>query len=493
MKHLLWFLALATVLIFDGCGTTIKMTEKSALNPLSFGLNLAKTGMERYKVLFETHQEAIRRGVGVSYAGIDSIEIELPSESTSIPLPNYTNFAGTTITVINNYKPTFLFSLTAKGNAVNITGKDIDAAIFTDVPELKRGSFLLSVKDKKPWVDNRIGYNYSHHRRDVFVVSNGAGSGYPIMPYGNANSSPECFYVPLSGQQIVIKGLRIIRSDKSTQITKVFKISMQSDVLISDIRIETNNPLGLYPDGAITITDSANITLNNIYARESYSRKDKYGYIFEFNNVSDVAVRNVDAVADWGVFGNNNVRNVHLENSHLNRFDIHCYGRNVSCKNCQFEGLYNQFSSTYGTVLFEGCTFSDFIPYLNAGSYNAFVPVDIEFKDCTFYLDKKHTSIVVLSGLSADLNSRPELKEKCLPNITMTDCIVNLEKGMSDWYIIHPGTVSYEKPFGHISKVMIKRITSNAPEKAMSIFKEKVKTSHPIRVTAGNIKYVGNE
>lgn len=486
-------LFIATILLIGGCVSTNRVVENGPLNPLSFGLTQARTGKDRYKVLLATHQEAIRRGVGVSYKGIESIDLEIPQDIKSIPLPDYTDFAGVTINVVNNYKSMVLFTLSATGRPIAISASDIDNGFFTNVPELSKGCYLLSVNDKKPWVDKRIGYDYSHIRRDVFFIKDGKSDGPPIMPYNNVNSSPECSFVPVSGRQKVIKNLHIIRSNKSTQITKVFKISFQDKVLISDLVIETDNPRELFADGAISISNCTDITLENIYARGSYSRKNKYGYVFELNNLANLCVRNVDAFANWGVFGNNNLRQVSLEGCKLNRFDIHCYGRDVTCKNCVFSNLYNQFSSTYGHIIFDHCRFTSFTPYLNAGSYNAFVPVDIEFKECEFNLDSKHNSIVGLTGISDEENSRPELAEKCLPNVSIIGCTVNIEDGMKNWYIINPGTVGYKKSMGHISEIKIERTVSNAPEKAMKVFSREVKTRNAIKVKTRNMRFVGNE
>ena len=59
---------------------------KGTVNPLQFGLNEARTGAERYYVLQKTHNEAVRLGAGVSYAGIKDIELDIPSNAKSLPL-----------------------------------------------------------------------------------------------------------------------------------------------------------------------------------------------------------------------------------------------------------------------------------------------------------------------------------------------------------------------------------------------------------------------
>jgi hypothetical protein len=38
----------------------------------------------------------------------------------------------------------------------------------------------------------------------------------------------------------------------------------------------------------------------------------------------------------------------------------------------------------FGTVLFDGCRFTDFVPVLLEPTYNAYTPFTLVFKDCTF-------------------------------------------------------------------------------------------------------------
>ena len=77
------------------------------------------------------------------------------------------------------------------------------------------------------------------------------------------------------------------------------------------------------------------------------------------------------------MFGNNNINTALIENSEINRFDIHCYGRDISFKDVVFVNLYNQFSSTFGTIRFDRCTFRHFTPVLYEASYNSYTVIKL--------------------------------------------------------------------------------------------------------------------
>ena len=130
-----------------------------------------------------------------------------------------------------------------------------------------------------------------------------------------------------------------------------------------------------------------------------------------------------------------NINTATIEDSQLNRFDIHCYGKNVTFKNDTFFDLYNQYSSVFGKITYESCTFTNFVPVLNGGSYNAFVAHETVFKDCVFNATPDKYFLFKLSHLNEPVNARHELAEKCLPNMTIKNMTVNMTEGAKDLLI----------------------------------------------------------
>lgn len=453
------------------------------ISPLQFGLNEAKTGADRYYVLQRAHNEAYRLGVGVSYSGIKELFLEIPKDAQSLPLTDYTDFAGVSLKVENTQKDFFLFSMSKKLTSVNVNGEEIDSRDFTMNPVMKSGKKLLIIKDKTLWVENRIGYNYGATRKDIMLVENGLGGNASVQGYSTPASCPECYYCEVDPSPKIVKNIDFQRTSNSTKKTYLIKVENQYNVKLSNVNVTTPDGSGLYGDKAIYMLNCVDVTLDDITINGTYSLPKKFGYGVSVDNIYDFHVGSMFARAHWGVFGNNNVQKALLKDCDINRFDIHCYGKDVRFENCSFVDIYNQFSSVYGELYFRNCTFTSFFPILMEYSYNAYTGFDLVFENCTFNLDKNHNCIVYLPSFTKMENSRQELGKKCLPNVTMQDCRVNATDGLKKWYIYNiKNADGYEGSFHHISKVTLKRLSSNVESTEMAVFNKNVNTINEVRV-----------
>ena len=478
-------LLVACFTFFSTTCNTIRVCYKltDTISPLDYGLKEAKTGEERYMVLRRTHEEAQRLGVGVSYAGIKEIQLKIPAGAKPLPLTNYTDFAGVTIKVENIEKGFFLFSVLSSVTQLEVKGMEIDSRDYSNNRDLRKGNKLLVVTDNTPWVENRKGYDYGAIRKDIVMVANGKGSNGPVQSYCSIESNPECYYCEVNpSEKKIIKNITFERLATSTEKTYLVKIENQNNVELSNITIKTPQGSGLYGDRAIFVANCMNVTLSDITINDTYSLPNKYGYGVSLNNIYNLHVDNMYARADWGVFGNNNVHKATLKKCDINRFDIHCYGKDIIFEDCNFVNLYNQFSSVYGLISFKNCVFTGFTPVLIGHSYNAYTAYDLYFESCTFNLDKLHNRIVDFSGFAKEENSRHELKEKCLPNVTMVDCQVNAEGGLKKWYIYNTKAIKgYKGEMSHLSKVIIEGLSVNNQTIKMEVFSDDVKTVNIIQ------------
>ena len=470
-----------TVFIVWGCAVSQYTSAPKVVNPLDYGLNEAKTGEERYHILLRAHQEAQKRGLGVSYAGIGHIEVTIPDNAKSIPLTYYTDFAGVTIQVENKKKGMFLYTLSSKLTPITVDGIDIDNRDFSCYPALKTGNKLLVIYDKNPWVQERIGYGKGIERKDVVIVRNGRGRNGPVQGYSTAASMPECYYRDIDANRTIIKNVTFNRTESSTEKTYLIKIENQFNVEVTGVNIHTPDGSGLYGDMVICIVNCADVKLKDISVMGTYSSSKQSGYGIRILNLYNLYVENMYGRANWGIFGNYNVNKAHLKQCDINRFDIHCYGRDVQFDNCSFVGLYNQFSGMYGEIRFNNCTFTDCHPVLIEGSYNAFTPFDLYFDGCTFNFDKKHPGIVYFSSFSNEDNSRPELSEKSLPNVKIKNSDVNMNDGLTSWYVFNIKKVKgYKGRFSHISKVNIEGVSTNEVSSNMELYSNTVETVHKV-------------
>lgn len=451
--------------------------RRKSINPKTYGIEQARSGVERYNILLRCHRDAIQKGLSIDYSGLDTIKLEIPQDAVTIPLARNTNFGGVVISVKNRVKNITLFWLRDYLEPCEVK---TDISLYRKIWD--GGTYLVSIKDANPWVNNRSGYNYGHTRYDLLYINKGKVQNEQIIAYNPNTSSPEYEIVKVDESPKIIKGLTVIREEGNTFITNVIQLRGQNNVFVENINIVT--PISsMYGDAAFQIEYSANVSVNNLTINGTYSQIDKYGYGISMFNVWNVKFVGLNADGNWGVFGCNNVNKVELVNCNINRFDVHCYGKDITARNCYFHDLYNQFSSIYGTVVFEKCTFMNFTPVLMESSYNAYTAFDLFFKDCTFYLSKDKTAILDLSSVPSTMNERAELNRKCLPNITLKKCKVHITADVGEWYIVRTDGVNYRYVFDYISNIIIDDIrVYGGDENSLKTFSKTINTKDKVNI-----------
>lgn len=467
---------------------------KRDISPYDYGLAEAKTGVERYNVLLETHKAAVDKGVNVNYSGIDTLLLEIPSKPSSIPLTQFNDFKGCVFVVKNTSKNCWLFRIEEKETPINVPKKLIDDGNFRSLDALKKGRYILLIEDENPWVLNRKGHEYGHQRKDILLIENGKTKNSVIMPYDNDDSSPKCSYIKVKKEPFVFKNLTIIRDEACSFLTHVAYISGFDDVNVSDVNIYTPQST-LTDDKGIRIYNCTNVTFDNVRIDGTYSQKNHSGYGINMNNVWNFKAKRLFGKGNWGIFGNNNMNTVSIEDSEINRFDIHCYGRDISFYNIDFVDLYNQYSSVFGTIRYDNCTFTNFIPIRNGGSYNAYVAHEVVFNDCVFNVTTERYNICVFSYLNDGPNSRQELTEKCFPNIRIKNMTINMVDG-ADKICLFRCTSSGKQvsDIGHLSNIFIDGLTivsdGDTSVKEMALSNIDIQTKQPVDCRMINVNVV---
>ena len=484
-----------TSALVTSCGllpTVNNGADSTSISPKSFGLSQAKTGVERYQMLLKTHQAAVKAGVNVDYSGIKRVEIEIPDNPKQIPLTRHNDFKGCVFVVKNMRKSSLLFTYAKKATPINVSKQSIDAGFFNFIEPLNRGRYLLLIEDENPWVQNRRGHDYGHQRKDVLLVENGRAKNSVTMPYNNEYSQPKCSYIPQDNTPFVFKNITIERVPGCKFVTNVASISGVDNVQISNVKVHTPANT-LINDRGIRISNCTNVSLDNVRIDGTYSQPDHSGYGFTLNNIWNLKVRRMYGKANWGVFGDNNINGATIEDSQINRFDIHCYGRDISFKNMEFFTLYNQFSSVYGTISYDKCTFTSFVPVLNGGSYNAYVAHDIVMNDCVFNATEKKNYLIKMSGMGVEVNERNELAKKALPNIRIKNLTVNLTRGADYLYLFYTKSAAKNvKGLGYISNIAIDGLTvvpdKGKPFKGMALSNVQLNTAKSVECTVQNME-----
>jgi hypothetical protein len=444
-------------LLIVGASVTTGKAPLKAISPYEYGFSTAKTDEERFRVLYDTHVAALVAGTNVDYSGIKRIDLEIPKDAKSIPLTKVNDFAGVEFNVKNTQKDFFLFSYTAKATLVKVSKWDIDRGNFKRYPQLKKGRRLLVISDNNPWVLNREGYNYGHVRKDILLLKNGKAVNRTVMPYNNMDSSPSCSFYALSEDGMTVANITLNRSKDSSKKTYMMSVVGVDGLTLNKVSIHTPENQG-ESDVAIMIKECTNVIFKDVTIDGTYSRSNFSGYGVSLNNIWNFKATNMFGRGNWGVFGTNNVNIASFEDCDINRFDIHCYGRDISFKNVTFRDKYNQFASVFGTIMFDGCNFIHFCPVLNGTSYNSYVGYDIVMKNCTFTARKGKNIIVDCGRLDNVVNARRELLERCLPNISINKLTIFFEDDISNFYLLfirRKEGEAFTRPFGHISNLIV--------------------------------------
>lgn len=452
------------------------------LSPYDFGLAAARDGVETYRVLLKTHEAAVAQGCNVTYKGIEYLELDIPADAKSIPLPQKVDFHGVRLIVRNTSKTIYLFSLTQEITEIGIDKWRLSKNDYSNIKELNKGYSILIIEDKNPWVEKREGYNYGATRKDIVLVRDGWGENDVVFTYNNYSSDPQVSYCKVSSHKKRYSNLIFERTNDSNRRTELFLFQNQYNVLLKNIVVKTPKS-ELYGDGAFTIRNCAKIYLYDVTIDGTYSAKNKYGYGISMDNVWNSMFVRLKGKCEWGLFGNYNVNYAVLKECDINRFDIHCYGRDVYCYNSTFSNFYNQFSSFYGELVFKNCHFINYIPVLFEPSFYAYTPFNLTMKNCVLDADKRYPYLIN-AGSPADKHivTREELKQVSWPNLTIDGLVVNLPEGQDDWVIF--GVNGTDIPeIENLTSINIKGLLVNGYQKDdIPLSNKSIKTKEPLKI-----------
>lgn len=427
----------------------------------------ARSDEARWRLLYDKHITARKQGVTVKYPKKYTINIDIPKDATSIILERSQDFNGCTFNVTNNANDLlFLFTIYQSGNEVplSIPKEVIESGNFSSVKALASGLKILKISDRNEWVARREGYSYGATRKDILLLRNGIAENKPVASYSTASSDPICTYRNVSDENITVKNVRFRRAYPSSARTFLLRVLDHNNVSVSNVSIYTNPNETKNADQCICCKNCTNLTFDDIDINGTYSGKSDYGYGISLDNVWNVTFNRMTANAKWGVFGNNNVSLMTLNKCRINRFDCHCYGANFYCNDCDFFDMYNQVSSIYGEIRFDNCTFTNFRPLLFEYSYNAYTGFELYFTDCTFNANATHNYIIYAGELRNVINERPELSEKCWPNVHIKNMRINTTADVKSVYLFKiRGEKQYTQPIGYISSIDIESLTMSNP------------------------------
>lgn len=466
---------------------TIKVAKKGSISPKDMGLTRAKNDVERYWVIYYTHAESVKKNIPIDYSGIDSLGIELPSDAKSIKVVGSIDFKGLKLHIKNDSKNMFLFMLNNKETNINIPQEIIDGDDFSSIPELRKGTHQLILSDDNKWVEYREGHDYGHIRKDIRLIVDGKARNRSVMPYGNkTNTKVITQYTNVDTTSTVLSNLTLIRSCDSKRNTYFIRATNVDNIEIRNMSFYTPETDERYGDHIVSINNCTNVVFRNVNIQGSYSQRRKYGYGIAMNNVWNVKCYNLKGDAKWGIWGNNNVNSTYLKGCNLNRYDIHCYGRDIIMEDCYFHDGNLQLASVYGDVIYRRCTLFHYQPVYIRADYNSYVPFDLKLLDCEWYPTEKQNAIAYMARLDNKKNKRCELEKKCWPNIYINNLKV-YSGTMNKIYLYKvKGNVDYRNEIGYLSSIAINDINVNGSDLTMEICNELVKIKNIPRFAIEN-------
>ncbi len=464
-----------------------------SISPLDYGLVEATTGEARYEALYNAHCAAVALGLPLEYSGVGTVELTVSSASKAIPLPPQTDFKGTVFKVRNNAKKCFLFSLEKVFSRVAVSGAQIDAADYSSVPALASGLHLLRIQDDVHWVDDREGFDHPADRADVVLVRDGVGSNGPVASYDTPATRINAEYCAADEVQKSVCNVTLIRDAASTQNVNLLSVRGINNLYLSNIRVETPSGTGIFGDTAVDIRHCTNILCEDMTFDGLYCDDHESGYGLSLNNTWNAMFRRIHSHNRWAAFGCNNMQDSYLEDSDVERFDIHCYGRNITIRNSTLTGKGLPCSSIFGTILCENVTFNDCFTYSMRTEYNAFTPFDIVLKNCELYAGSQH-ALVNIGKVDAKINPRPELVKKNWPNLEVDGMTVHLIVGASSFSLFHLSDMQkYPDPLGHVSSIKVKDLNyvykTNSPVRTYVVYFP-ISVENPCKVEFDHVNFL---
>ena len=427
------------------------------VSPLDMGLNDALTGEERYNILYQAHVKALSIGKDVDYSGVGTVDIVIPENASSIPLTRHTDFCGAVFNVRNDSKDLYMFRMTSSKKSVTVTGAQIDAADYRSIPELSRGMRLLAIEDQNLWVANRQGYDYGATRREAVLVRDGVGSNGPCASYDTEATNHLAWYCVTDDEQKSFCNITLNRDRACTHKTYLVRFEMQNNVYLSNITVNTpvGNDISLIGDSTVGLIFCTNILMEDCVFEGNYSKSDEYGYSISCNATWNATFRRLRSNCPWAVFGCNNTHASTIEDSVIERFDTHCYGRDITMKGCHLRGKGLPASSIFGDIILEDCFFENCYLYTMRPDYNAYVDFNLSVKNCEI-TPKGTGGLISMGRLDDQINSRPELEKKRWPNVSIDGLTVNVPSGCTKVPLYYIGSNTYGQPVGHLSDVSVK-------------------------------------
>lgn len=351
------------------------------------------------------------------------------------------NFDGLTLDCTNNNSQRNLFSLVSE--PLSSEASTIEDLAADEIFNMARG--LIFAYDPTPLYKRSGDHDYNYFRHDVFLVENNIVLGSPCLPY-DAETQLELSYIILNYNSTQVRNLNVIRRGDAD--LRVLYAVYQYNLIVDNLCVDTLVNFDEM-DGAFSIDNVHTLIFNNITINKGYRDTRGANYIFELYWITNLLCNNIKAAySTWGCFGTRGINGAHIQNSTINRFDIHCYGKNILATNCIFVNNFNQCQCTTGYITFRNCSFIDHRGLMIYDTPVG-VPCKVTYEDCDIELksDSGHLLLFRIRE-SSNINARL-FNNFYLPDLNVVNCKVSYVEKPSTWnslYMISRASSSITPP-----------------------------------------------
>lgn len=434
-----------------------------------------------------------------------TLKVNVDNDYISAKMPPEVDFNNQTFIVLNGRTNNlFLFEWSTQPTDLShkVSKGDIDSGNFSHISELKDDMVLLTVTDNHFWTSYTGGNSpTSKYRKDIFLLNQGHAINSPVFPYSTNGTYQTCHYCPANNTLKIFKNIKVLRKrdQPSNYVTNLLKVEYQNNVLIENVYVGFDDGYGYCgynADQCFKVYDSTNILFRNVNVFGTYSNISSYGYAFYLNNIWNCKFENVTAFGNWGVFGCNNMNKFQLYQCTLNRVDLHCYGRDIYCRDCIFSPAtrtrlndayneiifkpnsaltilqypdsnypddttvrFNRFDNLYGHLVYENCIFDDFIPVRVDDDFHLYTGHDVIIMNGEIIVGSNDRALAQIGRLDNNNSSRPENNAKEWPNIFVVGTKLLRKNGVSDnltYSIFHiNGTTTYSGNVEYITHLKL--------------------------------------
>ena len=292
---------------------------------------------------------------------------------------------------------------------------------------------VIHMSDGNAWATrNDDGNTYTEKRYELmFHHAFGICSGSLIADWNDDNTKLTFNYSKYNERTLIIKGCKI-RIETTGDVYICIFDCRRHNTIIKDVFIDAKpssiiSGTSRFKNAPIQLKDCYNIKIENVSGTNIAGNESTHrgsGYTLRLINVYKCVLDNININGFWGATGMNCVKDITIQNSTLNRIDVHMYCTEINVRDTTIYDWGMCIGYGTGTVTANNVKFIN-LERPNMGNrflidfnntYGNFFTGDVTLRDCEMITDGNDMSIVKIDFINNNTPTRSEVK---LPNVNI--------------------------------------------------------------------------